>query len=198
MGSPSISADVAPINAYDNLGSIQFNGIDDYLLLKNPVSSPPTTDFTFTLWLKTTDVGADDDRPWNGKGILWADIGGGANDMIPMALVGKRLSFGTGGGSNGDHHIVSAHDISTGEWVHVAVTRSVVDGVETKRVYVNGLLSSDDTNDSTVVLSANDRLAIGGNPLDGYFINANIDDVRFYAAELSAEEIAQIAQGSLR
>ena len=59
VGSPSVSTDVAPINAFNNPGSIQFDGVGDYLLLNNPVSDPQTINFTFTLWLKTTDEGTD-------------------------------------------------------------------------------------------------------------------------------------------
>lgn len=164
-----------------------FNGTSARVDVQNSIPD----DFSLSLWLRTTSTGAGGTEAYQGHGIAWSDVGGAANDMVPMALLGTKLSFFTGHvnpvlGSS----LQSASNVNTGAWVHVAVTR--VRSTGEKRIYVNGVQEASGTS-STATLNANPVLVLGANPLDGRYLSGLLDEVRIYNRALTPAEISVLA-----
>ena len=141
--------------------------------------------FSVSLWIKTTEVrGNDNDSIYVAAGIVSA-MNGGANTVVPMGLTGRKLAFYTGGSAQDT--LYSQNNISTGQYVHVVVTRDQQTGE--KRIYINGALDTSDFA-STDSLSDSSELTIGYN--NGQPINGELDDIEFYSGVLSSNEVLQL------
>lgn len=166
--------------------ALTFDGANDYVAINNSLGAS----FTIACWVKSTQTFAVTDPTYNGTGIIWADVGGAANDFIlggtRSAGGTNRLSFFVGGS---EVTFSGAQEISTGQWTHLAVTRDGISGAV--NLYVNGILDGGGTG-GTAVLNANPLISIGGNTLDGHYYNGTIDDVRFYSRVLTQAEIATL------
>ncbi|MDB6123106.1 MAG: Laminin sub domain 2 [Pedosphaera sp.] len=166
--------------------ALSFDGFDDYIEISNHLGAS----FTICCWIKTTQTFPQVDPTYAGTGIIWSDVGGPANDFImggtqsPSGI--NRLSFFVGGSETS---ISGMQEISTGQWIHLAVTRDAVSGAV--NLYVNGALDASATAGLTV-LNANPKIHIGGNTLDGRYFNGLIDDVRFYSRVLNQGEISSL------
>ena len=169
-----------------NGAALDFDGINDYVGINNIVSS----NFTIACWLRTTQVFQTVDPTYQGTGIIWSDVGGTANDFIlggTRSAGGiNRLSFFTG---NPDTSLNGVTPINTGNWIHVAATRNASTGQ--MKIYVNGVLDGTGVT-GTAPLTANPRINIGGNTLDGRYFQGAIDDVRIYSRVLTDVEVAAL------
>jgi glucose/arabinose dehydrogenase len=163
--------------------ALTFDGFDDYVEISNHLGAS----FTIACWIKSTQAFPQTDPTYEGTGIIWADVGGAANDFIMGGTRSAggvdRLSFFVGGSETS---ISGTQEISTGQWTHLAVTRDAVTG--NVNLYVNGALDGTATT-STAILNANPNIHIGGNTLDGRYFSGLIDDVRFYSRVLTPAEI---------
>jgi len=166
--------------------ALTFDGLDDYVRINNALPAS----FTICCWIKTTQVFQQVTPTYDGTGIIWADVGGGANDFVfggtRSAGGVNRLSFFVG---SGDVTTTGNLPINTGQWTHLAVTRSATNGAV--KLYVNGALDATNTA-GLATLNANPNIHIGGNTLDGRYFNGAIDDVRFYSRVLTQPEIATL------
>ncbi len=165
--------------------ALGFDGVNDYVRVSRNIQD----DFTVQLWLKTSVNSLTNTHAYHGNGIVWSDVAGAANDMIPMAYLNNKLAFGTGNSSGTYHTLFSNSTLNTGNWIHLAVTR--VKSTGEKKVYVNGVLENTQTS-VTVSLNANSIIDIGGNTLDSRYFNGIIDEVHFYNRALSASEILDL------
>ncbi len=145
--------------------------------------------FTAAVWIRTTQTfGSAGDRGYEGVGIVYADQPGQTTDTIPIALNGSVAGFMTSDGAQ-DTTIHSTSSISTGSYVHVAVTYDHATG--RKRVYVNGSLEATEV----VTPTAHDArrlLFLGANDFDSRYFSGQLDDFQFYAQALSATEVSQL------
>src|SRR5262249_21063245 len=100
--------------------ALSFDGVDDYVQISNHLG----TSFTITCFIKSTQAFQQVTPTYQGTGIIWSDVGGAANDFIlggtRSAGGVDRLSFFVGGT---EITVNGTQDITTGQWVHVAVTR---------------------------------------------------------------------------
>lgn len=156
----------------------------------DPVVKVLESAFTFSAWIKTTQVGGGGDNGWpfSGAGIVWADVSGippgPVFDAIPMALTGNKLAAFFVLDPDPIH---SLSDINTGEWVHVVAFRQQGPGA-VGGLYVNGKLEvSRPAN--TADLSLLNQLVLGGNVLDGRYYNGLLDDFQVYDRALNATEV---------
>jgi MYXO-CTERM domain-containing protein len=172
-------------------GAGSFDGVVDAVRVNNVIGDT----FTVAAWINTSDPGEGSAGApaYAGHGIVWSDIGGDAPDMVPMAIVGGQLVFGTGGSNPGEYDTLASQSaVNTGVWLHVAITRDMTSGA--KQVYINGNLENSSTG-GTDSLNANPYIAFGANPLDGRYFAGVIDDVYFFDRVLSAADIAQLMAG---
>jgi hypothetical protein len=173
-----------------NLGALAFDGVDDRVEVPQVV----VNDFTLMAWLRADTPAPDGTTAREGSGLLWSDHAGGG-DHYTMAVLGRKLAFETGPGGN--PNTISNRDIVTGEWVHVAVTRSSAGVVQ---LFVDGLLdiTGDQSAVGTRTVASNPRIEIGANTLDGRYFKGLLDEVRAYNRVLTPEEVVTALRGDLR
>ena len=160
----------------------QFNGTSTYVTIPRSV----TTDFTVTMWVKTTDNAAwNGAQWWNGKGLVDGEVGGGGADW-GTALVDGKFVLGVGS-TGGDVTLASSVNINDGAWHHLAATRNNTTGA--MAVYVDGVLRGSGTG-PTGARTFPPALRIGGRQTGGNFLAGSLDDVRLYDRVLGADEIA--------
>jgi hypothetical protein len=164
--------------------AFSLDGIDDRSVVTRMVQD----DFTLMAWIKTATPGAQaGTRAWQGSGLIWSDVAGSANDFI-LAVLGAKLSFGTG---PTEQDTTSSGNIVTGQWVHVAVTRTLSSGrIE---FFIDGILDTTVIHSNTGSLNGNPKITIGANTIDERYYTGLIDDVRIYSRVLSPSEIALLA-----
>jgi hypothetical protein len=154
-----------------------FDGVDDFVSTARTVS----TDFTLEMWVISTAPSLTGTDSYEGNGLLWSDVGGGANDFT-MAILNNGLSFFAGDSGS---TVTSANAINDGRWHHLVVTRAM--GGSTQ-IYVDGILRGTMPSGNSP-LDANPAIMIGGNVLDNRYFNGLVDEVAYYPSVLSAARI---------
>jgi len=151
-------------------GSMAFDGTGDYLVMKDtPQMVFGTGDFTIEFWLRLISAPSSgsfvtlyDSRPTSGSGNYPTIYLNGSNaTLIYYTNNANRIT-----GSN----------LSTGQWYHIAVSRS---GTSTK-LFIDGTQSGSTYTDSLDYINGSFRPAIGVNGFDlssGY-LNGYIDNLR--------------------
>jgi Concanavalin A-like lectin/glucanases superfamily len=157
--------------------ALQLEGIG-YLQVTRMVQD----DFTLEAWIRTT-TSYSGTNFYEGNGLIYADVGGTANDFGSSILSGQ-FAFGVG---NPDTTITSTTMVTTGDWVHVAATRRKSTGEI--QVFVNGHLEASKTVAQTASLTAQTLMTIGANSIDGKYYNGMIDEVRIWNVVRSETEI---------
>ena len=167
-------------------GALEFDGSGDYVEMARVVQD----DFTLMAWIRTDTPGLSlGTQGYQGSGLIWSDVGGVANDFI-LAVLGTKLSFFCG---NPDLSVNSDTDIVTGQWVHVAATRSAQQ--QEIGIYIDGQHENTIAHTNTGPLNALDTIAIGGNVLDSRYYTGLVDDVQLYDNVLLQAEILSAMQG---
>lgn len=171
-------------------GSYAVSFTDGYIRRANIVGDTMTA----IAWIKTSQAGGADTNAYNGPGIWWADVSGGANDIIPMAIVtGGKLGFFTGSGAGGTT-LVSATAINDNVRHMIAVTRNQSTGA--KQIYIDGSLDASATHE-TGVKTANANMDVGKNTGDNRPYVGTLDEVAVFSSVLSGDDIAALwAAGS--
>jgi hypothetical protein len=143
--------------------------VNDYLSIMRQVQD----DFTIEGWIKTSAPSLTGTRFWEGNGLFYADVRGGANDF-GIAILGNRVIFGAG-----DTAVVqSVSSVNTGLWVHVAVVRTRTTGVMS--VLINGVTDATVTSTMTASLTSPPSITIGGNTIDNRYFNGVVDELRIW------------------
>ncbi|MBC8230582.1 LamG domain-containing protein [bacterium] len=164
--------------------SFEFNGTDAYIELERVVQD----DFTLMAWIKTDKPGIQlGNQGYQGSGLIWSDVGGAANDFI-LAVLGTKLSFFCG---SPDLSVNSDQDIVTGEWLHVAGTRSLTESKIS--IYIDGKHEKTIDHANKNPLDALPTIAIGGNVLDNRYYTGLVDEVKLFDVALTESEIKQVS-----
>src|SRR6201999_1488751 len=124
----------------------------------------PTGELTVELWLKTKMFGPGEDDWFGGAALFDCDNPLSNDSDFGATLIGEHFAFGTGS-PNGDVTVFSMSAINTGEWVHVAATRQMSNGVV--RIYVNGMLEVSQATGNTGRLTNATDPSIGAWTQDG-------------------------------
>jgi glucose/arabinose dehydrogenase/PKD repeat protein len=154
---------------------ISLDGVNDYLQTLNPAL--PTGNYTWEAWVNPTTFSD-----------FSALMRAGADAEVEFALLsGGKL----GVWSNNTQRTVSAGAASTGQWMHLALTRTG----STLRVYRNGVQDSVTGTDGAAYDFGGCPLLIGVDSdlgctglLNGYF-RGSLDEIRIYSRALSQAEI---------
>jgi len=152
------------------------------------------SDFTLSLWIKTTqDDGNDGGLAWGGAGLVAADIPTSTDDIVPAALDGREVGINTG---PDDDTLNSIADVSDGTYHHIVITRDQTTGE--KQIYVDGVLDSSDFA-STDLLNDPVLVAVGcaidasqSNPADAnpsQFYQGLMDDLQIYNRIVTPDEV---------
>ncbi|MCM4157209.1 LamG-like jellyroll fold domain-containing protein [Gramella sp. AN32] len=176
------------------LGSNSFTGSQDaYLTL--PFDGNIGTEFTASFWYK---VSSDPNR----AGILVAgDDADDRNQGFRLFREGsadeQRLKLNVGFGTGESWNDGGVLDANAGEWVHVAFT---VSNTETK-IYFDGVEQNTGTMPSAIDWTGVEKLTIGsGGETFSYwghlYDSSAIDELRFFDAALSQEEIQNLINSS--
>lgn len=139
-----------------------------------------TSDISITAWVYLTDSVVNRNivtKAWN-------------NAYRFRVSTDRKLWFLINDGTSYEVEI-SDSAISTGQWVHVAVTADFTS--QEVKFYINGQLNNTESTSKTEIASSNAGLLIGAfsntpsEPWKGY-----LDDVRIYDFVLNAEDVANI------
>jgi hypothetical protein len=163
----------------DSNKAVQFDGSNDYVRINNTTA----LDFTLEAWIKTSAASTTGSQAYQGNGILWSDVGGGASDFV-MAILNNQLSFFDGGS---DSSANGTRILNNNQWHHIVAVR---DGGGQNKIYVDGVLDGT-TGAGNVVLSSNPNIHIGANTLDNRYFNGLIDEVAIYNRLLTDNEVLQ-------
>jgi hypothetical protein len=158
--------------------ALQFDGASSYAFMTRNVQDS----FTLEAWIQTTSSLAGTNF-YDGNGLLYADVGGTANDF-GMSLVNNKVAFGIG---NPDTTLLGLTDVTTGVWVHVAATRDATTGL--LQVFVNGVVDGMLTAPNLASLNAQALLNLGGNTIDARYFLGKMDEVRIWNVVKTAAEI---------
>ena len=160
-----------PIYKFQNNHSVDFDGVDDFIQLGEPISY---TQHTISTWVKITNSGSS-------KTIF--DSRDSANDGIRLR---------TDSSENIIYRVNDSALTSTNsyvdEWVHIVCT---YDGT-TQKLYINGSLDQSATTSQTVSVTTNAK--IGARNFDDRAVEflGKIDELGIYDRALTAAEVTQI------
>lgn len=165
-------------------GALSFGTGDERVTIPNVVGR----DFSISFWMRTNVNFPQTDAPAQGAAIFFADVPGYGQDfMIAGTRSGgglNRIGFQTGAPNTVASGSVS---VSTGEWVHVVVTRQQSDG--RMEIFVNGVPDGV-AYGSTVVLDQNPVISIGATPgIAGSSYQGDLDEVRIFTRVLNSGEV---------
>ena len=146
------------------------------------ITRPITDDFTLSLWISPSRPSPVGTECYHGHSLIWSDMPGSRNDFI-LALLNDKPCMFTGGP---DTSVLGSTEVITGQWAHLAATRSKATGEVT--VYLNGVLENT-ARAGSASLDANDRVYIGANTWDRVYFEGAIDDVRLYDRVLTEADI---------
>ena len=140
--------------------------------------------FSVSVWARPLGIhGNDSDPATSGAGI----VAGNYDQVIPLALTGHKVAFQTGSATI----LHSVSSISTGSYLHLAVTRDQATGE--KKIYINGVLyitGSGATGPLTTSLQPSVYLAMNSTYAAG--LNGALDEVQIYSGVLSSNEVLQL------
>ena len=164
----------------EGLGSLLFDGADDYGQFTNTASIRPPTEMTICMWIKAQTITGT----W--KKILGQDpySGGYLVFLESNGLDIRALHYVNGT----EYRCNTTRQISTSEWTHVAFTFKTGDAI---RSYFNGIQGN-----GTEILPAGTFTYNTSNPflfgtLGGGYYNGYISCIQIYNRALSADEIFQ-------
>jgi hypothetical protein len=170
--------------------ALNLNGGAQSAALNRPIQD----DFTIEAWIKTTSS-ITGTFTWEGLGLVFADVGGGNNDFA-VSILNDKVAFGVGNPPTDDLMITSTSVVTTGQWVHVAATRTRATGA--LQVLVNGVLEQElGSSPQVASLTASALLTIGRNTSSGAGFVGLIDEVRLWNVVRTAAEIASTMHQSL-
>jgi outer membrane protein assembly factor BamB len=165
-------------------GTIQFDGIDDYV--STPfVISPAEGDFSVLCWIKGGAAGQVILSQENGVNWLMADSVDGAlkTDLTEPGIPGRTPT-------PPGPPLTSLTIITDGDWHQVGFVRNGNDRI----LYVDSIEVARDTAASLKASDGGLYIGASSSMEQGSFFSGLIDDIRIYDVALTAEEIPAMAQ----
>lgn len=176
-GKVSYSGTMIP--PFSGNASLNFDGVDDFVVITDSQDFKISKEITISLWVKTSRIGVF-------QRILWKHGAFGLTINPSGKIYG---TIWTGGSSQDSDSSIT--NVANGSW-HLCTY--VYDGLE-HRIYVDGMLESVKNHTGMIQTSANDLFI--GKQEEGslYPFEGAIDDVRIFDFSLSADEISGLFQG---
>jgi hypothetical protein len=171
-----------PTFSASNMGSIVFDGTNDYLLINSLVWNY-NADFTIQFWFNTNSLGGV-----NGYGLFFnGNTGLNTNRVQISGNSDGSIGLNTVGSSVGDAFVGAAGLVTVGKWYNFAAVRN--SGVIT--VYLNGTsVASGNVNYS---VSQQSNLYVGFIRSSGalWYLNGRMSSILINNRALSATEVLQ-------
>jgi hypothetical protein len=165
-----------------NMGSIVFDGTDDYLLISSLVWNY-NADFTIQFWFTPSSLGGA-----NGYGLFFNGATGANTNRVQIAGNSDgSVYLNTVGSTVGDNFVSAAGLVSVGNWYNFAAVRS--SGVIT--VYLNGVsVASGNVN---YAVSQQSNLYVGFIRSSGalWYLNGRMSSILINNRSLSVNEVLQ-------
>lgn len=166
-----------PVAAIGKIGQgLNFDGTDDYVETASQIDV--TGSKTVSFWMKADTLDANNRR-------IFYSSNGTANDYLIVLSWDGYVAAVVDNVYSAIHRITSS-PLSTGQWYHVAITKTTN---QIGEIYINGAaagtVQSDYTTDNETATY------IGGHPYQDGF-DGTIDDVRVYGRVLTATEITAL------
>ena len=136
-----------------------------------------TTDYSISLWFKTSTNGVTGAQWYNGSALIESDAAANTDDW-GITLNGTVISYGATT-SAGDFTIKGTSNVIDGQWHHVVVTRERSSG--RANLYVDGILEATGLG-PTNTLASSGELSIGRSLSDTRGFTGLLDDIRIYSA----------------
>lgn len=154
-----------------------------------------TTAHSICLWVKEASTASGSYRMIASKEDSNASrttfIGYGLPDGFCSSRDQLEAIASSATGLNNGYRMCSTASIADGTWHHVCITFD--DGADA-RIYIDGALDKTDAIVETAS-SSTSSLLIGRYQSSGFDISGEVDDFRLYTRQLSAGEVAEIANG---
>ena len=163
-------------------GAASFDGIDDYIKVKQSISLEPTQGLTLAAWVNGTSMGGWLIRKSNAftSGYILSLLGFGNDFQIRLANM-----------STGACTVAVGADVPNfrNTWVFLTGTYDLAS--KTAKLYVNGNLINTQTNACYLMQHSGD-LFFAADTFETSHVKAYMDDIRIYNRALSVAEIQQL------
>jgi len=160
--------------SFSNTKSVDFDGVDDYVSIGNPINLQITGLFTFSAWIKTSSATSYDAIFFKGNSIALSDW------YIRMQNNGTIRFFI----NNASKNVTSSTTIDDNNWHHLLIVYSPSTSMT---IYIDGV--QDAQNTSAIPSSINNNygnITIGSDNDISQFWNGNIDEVAVWNNDQSA------------
>jgi hypothetical protein len=146
--------------------------------------------FSVSVWIKTTNaVGNNTDNlsDYGDQNVIYLNNNGAGE--IPLGITGSKAACFTGNENYqpGDT-LHSTHSVTTGNYVHVVVTRDQASGQKT--IYINAVPDAMDYGQPGLLNGMPTYASIGGEYFAPYV--GELDDLQIYAGVLNSNDVAYL------
>jgi hypothetical protein len=162
--------------------ALSLDGTTNYAMILRPVQD----DFTLEALIKTS-ASLSGTLAYEGRGLFFADVGGGNNDF-GVSILNGRLAFGVGNPPGSDLIVSSVSMVITNQWTHVAVTRTKATGGF--QVLVNGVVEGEMATSPQVNSLTAATMMMIGSAGGGQLFQGQLDEVRIWNIARSGTDIA--------
>ena len=160
-----------PVYKFHNLHSVDFDGVDDFIQLDEPISY---TQHTISTWVKASDTSSSkiifDSRDSSEDGIR---IRTNSDEAILYQINNSSITSST---------------THTAEWVHIVGT---YDGT-TQKLYINGSLNQSTTTSQTISTTTNAKIGTRNFSTSAVQFAGKIDELAIFDRALTADEVTAI------
>jgi len=167
----NLSKNTQPIYRFVNNHSVDFDGVDDFIQLGEPISY---TQHTISTWVKISDTGAS-------KTII--DARDAADDGIRIRTDANEQIIYEVGTSD-----IFTSDSFVDVWTHIVAT---YDGT-TQKLYINGSLVSSATTEQEISTTTNAKIGARNFNNNANMFAGKIDELAIYNRALEEEEVEEI------
>ena len=155
--------------------ALTLDGTDDYVLIPGYAGITGKSLRTIALWFKTTV----DNRPLLSYG------GSGNGALFAISLNAGKVSLDLGGTT-----LEGGTSLADGGWHHLAVVVPMDADTSAVKLYVDGAHVASGSGSTPINTKASSFVKLGSDGAN--YFNGELDDVRFYAADLNAITIAKV------
>jgi hypothetical protein len=175
--------------AWENLKSISFDGVDEYVDIGRVTETESATNLSFSCWIKSLDLSSDK--------VIFGKFNSASNNLYGVVSADGSLYFVLSNGVNYGAVYTAASEVVTNTWYHIAMVYdgSLTGNTNRAKVYINGVNKTYSTassiNSTTSSSTTSLHLGVRGGDLAGYY-DGNIDEVSIFDYSLSQSEVTAI------